>query len=72
MASRLPKNLAVHLGQPFVSASFCCCDQLQCLLALGPMLRQEFLGGEEHGGASQAGVGVWAALLDGQTAVAVG
>ena len=61
----------------FISASRCwpraSAAVMSCRvwLALCAVLGQEFGGGEEHR-AGQAGVGVRAALLDGQPAVAVG
>ena len=63
--------MAVHLGESLLSAGFGGGDQLQGLLSLLVVLGQEFVGGQEHG-AGQTRVGVRAALLHGQSAVAVG
>ena len=62
MLSRLSQNLLVHLGESLLSAGLSGGDELQGLLPLSAVLRQELAGGEEHR-AGQAGVGVRAGLL---------
>src|SRR6266511_683925 len=64
-------DLPVHLCQARLAAGFGRGGDLQQLLVLLAMLGQELGGGDEHR-AGQAGVGVRAALLDRQAAVAVG
>jgi hypothetical protein len=70
MLSGFAQDLPVHLSKPLLSACLGDRDQLQQLLTLVTMLGKELRGGEEHR-AGQAGVGVRAALLHRQSAVAV-
>src|SRR5271163_4116854 len=69
-AVEVEQNLTVHFGESLLTASLGGGDQLQRLLALFVVLRQELPGGEEH--RAQTRVGVRAALLHRQAAVAVG
>src|SRR5262249_48861002 len=64
-------DLPVHLHHAVLAAGFGCGDDLQGLLSVLSVLRQELDGGEEHR-ACQAGVGVGARLHQGKSAVAVG
>src|SRR5690349_13510827 len=62
-AVQIAQDLLVHLGQPGLPASLGSGDELDDLAAMDVVLGQEFCGGDEHR-AGQAGVGVWACLLD--------
>src|SRR5271154_1367327 len=70
-AVEVEQNLTVHFGESLLTASLGGGDQLQRLLALFVVLRQELPGGEEHR-AGQTRVGGGAALLPRQAEVAVG
>jgi hypothetical protein len=70
-AVEVEQNLTVHFGESLLTASLGGGDQLERLLALLVVLWQEVPSGEEHR-ASQTRIGVRAALLHRQIAVAVG